>query len=450
MFESLSEKLQSAFDQLRGRGRLTERQIKDVLRELRMAMLEADVNYRVTRDFIDKVQRRALESESLKSLTPDQQTLTIVKEELTALMGETAEPLQVPETGPLTVLMTGLNGAGKTTACAKLALRLKNEGHTPMMAACDVYRPAAIDQLQKLGSQIDVPVFTLERATPERIAQECMRVVQKESYSAAIIDTAGRMQTNEELMDELVAVKKAAQPTETFLVADATVGQEAVSVAEAFDERLDLTGVILSKIDGDARGGAAISIRAVTGTPIKFFSSGERLDAFEEFHPDRIASRILGRGDMQTLMEKAEAVIDEEKAKDLESRILAQQGLTFNDFLDQLSHIQKMGSLEQVLGMIPGFDKMKSLGFQPDERQLKRVEAIVLSMTPEERNNHRLLDASRKRRIAKGSGSSVQQINQLVQQLSQMNRAMKQLTGGAAPRKRRTKKRIIRHNFPFK
>ena len=258
------------------------------------------------------------------------------------------------------------------------------------------------------------------------------------------------MQTNEELMDELVAVQKAAQPTETFLVADATVGQEAVSVAEAFDERLDLTGVILSKIDGDARGGAAISIRAVTGTPIKFFSSGERLDAFEEFHPDRIASRILGRGDMMTLMEKAEAVIDEEKAKELESRILAQQGLTFNDFLDQLSHIQKMGSLEQVLGMIPGFDKIKSLGFQPDERQLKRVEAIVLSMTPEERNNHRLLDASRKRRIAKGSGTSVQQINQLVQQLSQMNRAMKQLTGGAPPKKRRTKKRIIRHNFPFK
>ena len=277
-----------------------------------------------------------------------------------------------------------------------------------------------------------------------------MRAAQKESRSAVIIDTAGRMQTNEELMDELVAVKKAAQPTETFLVADATVGQEAVSVAEAFDERLDLTGVILSKIDGDARGGAAISIRAVTGTPIKFFSSGERLDAFEEFHPDRIASRILGRGDMMTLMEKAEAVIDEEKAKELESRILAQQGLTFNDFLDQLSHIQKMGSLEQVLGMIPGFDKIKSLGFQPDERQLKRVEAIVLSMTPEERNNHRLLDASRKRRIAKGSGTSVQQINQLVQQLSQMNRAMKQLTGGAPPKKRRTKKRIIRHNFPFK
>lgn len=450
MFESLSEKLQSAFDRLRGRGRLTERQIKDVLRELRMAMLEADVNYRVTRDFIDKVQRRALESESLKSLTPDQQTLTIVKEELTALMGETAEPIQVPETGPLTVLMTGLNGAGKTTACAKLALRLKNEGHTPIMAACDVYRPAAVDQLQKLGAEIDVPVFTLERAAPEKIAQACMRVVQKENHSAAVIDTAGRMQTNEELMDELVAVKNAAQPTETFLVADATVGQEAVSVAEAFDERLDLTGVILSKIDGDARGGAAISIRAVTGTPIKFFSTGERLDAFEEFHPDRIASRILGRGDMLTLMEKAEAVIDEEKAKELESRILNQQGLTFNDFLDQLSHIQKMGSLDQVLGMIPGFDKMKTMGFQPDERQLKRVEAIVLSMTPEERNNHRLLNASRKRRIAKGSGTNVQQINQLVQQLSQMNRAMKQLTGAVAPRKRRAKKRIIRHNLPFK
>ena len=451
MFESLSEKLQSAFGRLRGRGRISERQVKEALRELRMAMLEADVNYKVTREFIDKVQARAMQEETLKSVTPHQQTLAIVSEELTALMGEKAEKLIDPGGGPMKILMTGLNGAGKTTASAKLALRLQKEGRAPLMAACDVYRPAAVEQLQTLGGQIDAPVFALEGADPAKIARESLRFAEKNGRDTVIIDTAGRMQTNEELMDELEAVQNAVQPTETLLVVDATLGQEAVSVAETFHQRLGLTGVVLSKIDGDARGGAAISIRSVTGTPIKFFSSGERLDALEEFHPERIASRILGQGDMLTLIEKAEAAMDEEKAKEMEERILAQKGLTFNDFLDQLSNIQKMGSLEQVLGMIPGFDRMKNQGFQPDEKQLKQVEAIVLSMTPAERGDHRLLDASRKRRIAKGSGTSVQQINQLVKQLSQMNSMMRQMTGGAAKssNKRRVKQRVIRNNFPF-
>ncbi len=450
MFESLSEKLDAAFAGLRGRGRLTDKHIKDVMREVRLALLEADVNFQVAREFMRRVQERAVGQDVLKSLSPDQQVLTIVSEELTALMGDTAAKLSVPPSGTQVLLMVGLNGAGKTTASAKLALSLQKQGKKPLLVACDIYRPAAIKQLQVLGEQIDVPVHTMDTGTaPAKIAAAALGVAQNGGHNVVILDTAGRMQTNDELMDELDQITSVVKPTDRLLVVDATTGQEAVKVAEEFHRRLDLTGIVLSKMDGDARGGSAISIRSVTEVPIMYFSTGERVDALEDFHPDRIASRILGQGDMLSLIEKAEAVMDEEKAEALEAKILEKQGLTFEDFLDQLAQIKKMGSLDQVLGMIPGFDGLKRKGLEADEGQMKRVEAIILSMTPQERMDHRLLDASRKRRIAKGSGTSVQQINQLVQQLSQMNRMMKQIPnmmGGGMNRKQR---RAMKQGLPL-
>lgn len=449
MFESLSEKLDAAFKGLRGRGRLTDKHIKTVLREVRLALLEADVNFGVARDFMGRVQERALEQDVLKSLTADQQVLTIVSDELTALMGDTAAKLATPPSGMQILLMVGLNGAGKTTACAKLALSLQKQGKSPLMAACDIYRPAAIKQLEVLGEQINVPVHAMGTNTPPaHIAMAALSAAEKAGNNVVILDTAGRMQTNDELMDELVQIASAVKPTDRLLVVDATTGQEAVTVAEEFHRRIDLTGIVLSKMDGDARGGSAISIRAVTEVPIIYFSTGEKIDALEDFHPDRIASRILGRGDMLSLIEKAEAVMDEEKAQELEAKILDKQGLTFEDFLDQLAQIRRMGSLDQVLGMIPGFDSMKRKGLEADEGQMKRVEAIILSMTVAERQDHRMLDASRKRRIAKGSGTSVQQINQLVQQLSQMNRMMKQVPNMMSGGVNRKQRRAMKQAFP--
>jgi signal recognition particle subunit SRP54 len=450
MFESLSEKLEAAFSGLRGRGRLTDKHIKDVMREVRLALLEADVNFQVVKGFMRRVQDRAVGQDVLKSLSPDQQVLTIVSDELTALMGDAAAKLTTPPSGLQILLMVGLNGAGKTTASAKLALSLQKQGKKPLLVACDIYRPAAIKQLQVLGEQIDVPVHAMDVSTaPAKIAASALAVAQSGGHNVVILDTAGRMQTNDELMTELDQISATVKPTDRLLVVDATTGQEAVKVAEEFHRRLDLTGIVLSKMDGDARGGSAISIRAVTEVPIMYFSTGERVDALEDFHPDRIASRILGRGDMLSLIEKAEAVMDEEKAQALEAKILEKQGLTFEDFLDQLAQIKKMGSLDQVLGMIPGFDGLKRKGLEADEGQMKRVEAIILSMTAAERGDHRLLDASRKRRIAKGSGTSVQQINQLVQQLAQMNRMMKQIPnmmGGGANRKQR---RAMKQGLPL-
>ncbi|MAF10591.1 signal recognition particle protein [Candidatus Poribacteria bacterium] len=450
MFESLSEKLDAAFKGLRGRGRLTEKNIRDVLREVRLALLEADVNFQVARDFMRRVQERALAQDVLKSLTPDQQVLTIVSDELTTLMGDTAAKLAAPPSGTQILLMVGLNGAGKTTACAKLALSLQKQGKKPLLAACDIYRPAAIKQLQVLGEQIDVPVHAMGTGTPPpHIAMAALSAAQRAGNNVVILDTAGRMQTNDELMDELDKIASTVKPTDRMLVVDATTGQEAVSVAEEFHRRLDLTGIVLSKMDGDARGGSALSIRAVTEVPIMYFGTGEKIDALEDFHPDRIASRILGQGDMLSLIEKAEAVMDEEKAQELEAKIMEKQGLTFEDFLDQLAQIRRMGSLDQVLGMIPGFDGMKRQGLEADEGQMKRVEAIILSMTPQERQDHRLLDASRKRRIAKGSGTSVQQINQLVQQLAQMNRMMKQIPNMMSGGKNRKQRRAMKQAFPI-
>jgi len=450
VFETLNEKLQRAFKELSGRGRLTDKNIGDVLREVRLALLEADVNFRVARDFVKRVQERAVGQEVLGSLTPEMQVLRIVSEELTAVMGEQSEKLRVAPSGTQIILMVGLNGAGKTTACAKLAKRVQKEGKSPLLVAADVYRPAAIRQLQILGEQIHVPVFTMGADTPPpRIAEAGLQHARSHGNNVVIIDTAGRLQTNEELMVELEQVRAATNPTEILLVADATTGQEAVAVAEEFHRRLSLTGVILTKMDGDARGGAAISIRAVTDCPIKFMGVGEKLDALEEFHPDRIASRILGRGDMLSLIERAEEVLDEEKARHIESKILESQELNFEDFLDQLRQIQRMGSLDQLLEMIPGFNKLRGQGLEADESQLRRVEAIILSMTPQERRNHRLLDGSRRRRIALGSGTTVQQVNQLVQQLAQMNRAVKQFSGLALGGKKSKRRRAFQSSLRF-
>jgi signal recognition particle subunit SRP54 len=448
MFDRLAEKLQSALTQLRGRGRVTEENVRDVLREVRLALLEADVNYRVAKEFIDRVQAKAVGQEVLSSLTPDVQMMKVVSDELTAVMGATAEPLRPPVNGRLILLMVGLNGSGKTTASAKLAKRLREkEGKSPLLVACDVYRPAAIKQLQVLGEQIGVPVFTMGTDTaPANIASASLKFAERHGHDAIIVDTAGRLQTDDELMVELEEIKAAVVPTEVLLVADATTGQEAVAVAEEYHARLSLTGAVLTKMDGDALGGAAISIRAVTDVPIKFFGVGERPDALEEFHAERISSRILGRGDMLSFIEKAEAAMDQEKAQELESKILERQDLNFDDFLAQLGQIRRMGNLDDVMGMIPGLDALKGKGVEADESQLKRVEAIIYSMTLRERQNHRLLDASRKRRIARGSGTTVQQVNELVQQLAQMNRAMKQLTGGG--RKKGRRHQSIKQLFP--
>jgi signal recognition particle subunit SRP54 len=344
--------------------------------------------------------------------------------------------------------MVGLNGAGKTTASAKLARRLLKEGKSPLLVAADIYRPAAIKQLQVLGEQLQIPVFAVESGlTPPQIAREAVQVAQTRGHNVVIVDTAGRLQTNEALMEELEQIRDAIRPTDTLLVADATTGQEAVAVAEEFHRRLQLTGIVLTKLDGDARGGAAISIRAVTNCPIKFVGVGEKTDALEEFHPDRIASRILGRGDMLSLIERAEEAMDAAKAKELEHKILDRQELTFVDFLDQLKQVRRMGNLDELLEMIPGMSQLKGKGIEANEGQLKRVEAMILSMTPKERRNPRLLDASRKRRIASGSGTSVNQVNQLIQQLAQMNRAIKHLSNLSFGGKKNKRRRAFHQSF---
>jgi signal recognition particle subunit SRP54 len=448
MFESLSEKLQRAFKSLSGRGRLTEKNIQEIMREVRFALLEADVNFKVARDFVRRVEEKAVGQEVLASLTPDMQVLKIVSDELTTLMGGTGEKLCVALSGTQIVLMVGLNGAGKTTASAKLARRLLKEGKSPLLVAADIYRPAAIKQLQVLGEQLQIPVFAVESGlTPPQIAREAVQVAQTRGHNVVIVDTAGRLQTNEALMEELEQIRDAIRPTDTLLVADATTGQEAVAVAEEFHRRLQLTGIVLTKLDGDARGGAAISIRAVTNCPIKFVGVGEKTDALEEFHPDRIASRILGRGDMLSLIERAEEAMDAAKAKELEHKILDRQELTFVDFLDQLKQVRRMGNLDELLEMIPGMSQLKGKGIEANEGQLKRVEAMILSMTPKERRNPRLLDASRKRRIASGSGTSVNQVNQLIQQLAQMNRAIKHLSNLSFGGKKNKRRRAFHQSF---
>ena len=432
MFESLTEKLQSAFKRLSGQGKLTEKNVADVLREVRLALLEADVNFKVVRTFINEVRSRSLGQEALGSLTPELQIAKIIGDELTKLMGEASVKIELASSGPTVVLMVGLQGSGKTTTSAKLADKYKKEGRNPLLAAADIYRPAAIKQLQVLGKQVEVPVFTLGTdVSPLMIAESAVQEAVSKGYNFVIIDTAGRLHLDEELMDELKAIKSSVDPDEILLVVDSMTGQDAVNVAERFNQDLDISGVVLTKLDGDARGGAALSIRSVTDKPIKLISTGEKVDAstLEEFYPDRMASRILGQGDFKTLLERAEATFTEDQAKEIERKLATKQGLDFDDLLVQLEQIKQMGPLDQIVDMIPGVGKAIPQGFQPDEDQLNYVKAIIQSMTVQERQAQRILSRSRRLRIANGSGTTVRQVNQLVDQLKFLNRMTQQAAG---------------------
>ncbi|MCD8390323.1 MAG: signal recognition particle protein [Firmicutes bacterium] len=432
-FESLGDKLQGVFKKLRGKGKLNEKDIKDAMREIKLALLEADVNFKVVKDFVNVVSEKALGQEIMESLTPAQQLVKIVNEELTEMIGGEAAPLRYSNHPPTVIMMCGLQGAGKTTASAKLAKNLtKTMNKRPLLAACDVYRPAAVKQLQVLGEQIQTPVFSLGTdVSPVEIAKQAVAHAVKHGNDPVILDTAGRLHIDEELMDELVNIKSAVNPTEILLVVDAMTGQDAVNVAKSFNEQLDVTGVILSKLDGDTRGGAALSVKQVTGKPIKYASVGEKLGDLEQFHPDRMASRILGMGDVLSLIDKAQEAIDEKSAEELEKKIRKQQ-FDLDDFLQQFKQIRKMGSLSSIMGMVPGVDKrmLEDIDSEENEKKLKHTEAIIQSMTMKERRNPKIIGASRKVRIAKGSGTRVQDVNQLLKQFEQMQKMMKQFSGG--------------------
>ena len=438
MFDSLSERLGATLDGLRGKGRLSEDDINAAMREIRLALLEADVNFGVVRQFVAKVKERAMGSEVMDSLTPGQQVIKIVHEELTELMGTAGSGLSFSNRPPTVVLMAGLQGSGKTTACGKLARMLAKQKRRPAMVACDVYRPAAIQQLETLGKSLQVPVFQRgTEADPVATAEWGVEQARAQGRDVVIIDTAGRLHIDEQLMDELVRIKKATKPHNVLLVLDSMTGQDAVTVAEQFSEAVDYDGVILTKLDGDARGGAALAVRAVTGKPIKYVSVGEKLDQLETFHPDRLASRILGMGDVLSLIERAQEQVDEQEAKDLEAK-LRKAEFNLDDFLNMMRQVRKMSQgagLSGLLGMLPGVGRqikqLKSADL--DERQLDRVEAIILSMTPSERRNPRMIDGSRRKRIAAGSGTNVQTVNQMLGQFKQTQRMMKQIGRGKMP-----------------
>ena len=438
-FEGISAKLQSVFKKLTGKGRLSEKDVKEAMREIKLALLEADVNFVVVKDFVKKVSERAVGADVLESLTPGQQIIKIVNEELTALMGSTNARLDFGSTKPAVILMAGLQGAGKTTMCGKLALLLKKQyGKNPLLCACDIYRPAAIDQLKVVGEKAGVPVFEKGKTDPVQVASEALEYARRNFYDVLIVDTAGRLHIDSDMMDELVRIREAVRPTEILLVIDSMTGQDAVNAAKAFHEAVPLTGVILTKLDGDTCGGAALSVKAVTGKPIKFAGTGEKLGDIEPFHPERMASRILGMGDVLTLIEKAQQAFDEKKAVELEKKMRT-ASFDLNDYLEQMDQMQSMGSMEDILKMIPGASKLGNI--QIDEKALARTKAIVLSMTKEERSNPDLLNASRRKRIAKGSGTSVQEVNRLMNQFNQSKQLMKQLSG---------KKLGRRGGFPFK
>jgi signal recognition particle subunit SRP54 len=432
MFDALSDKLQTALGDLRGRGVLDEEAISRAMREVRLALLEADVNFGVVKEFVARVRERALGEDVQKSLTPGQQVVKIVHEELTELLGSSDSRLAYSPRPPTTILLAGLQGSGKTTAAGKLALLLSNDGKKPALVAADLQRPAAIEQLVQLGGQVGVPVYAGERSDPVKAVHEGIEQARADGRDVVILDTAGRLHVDEALMAELVAVRNEAKPTNVLLVLDAMTGQEAVNVAQAFQERIDFDGVVLTKLDGDARGGAALSVRAVTGRPIKLASLGEKLDALDWFHPDRMASRILGMGDVLTLIERAEAAIEDEEKEELERRMLKGE-FTFDDFLSSYKMLRRMGPLQGVLKMIPGLGKQLEGLDQVDERQLKRVEAVILSMTPHERRVPHVIDASRRKRIAAGSGSTVEQVNQLLEARKQMAKMMKLAGSGKMP-----------------
>ena len=435
MLESLTEKLTGALKRFRSKGKLTEADVKEGMREVKLALLEADVNFKVVKEFVKNVTERAVGETVLESLLPAQQIVKIVNEELVALMGGEAPKLEIASRPPTVVMMVGLQGAGKTTHAAKIAAMYKKKGKNPLLVACDVYRPAAIDQLKIVGETVGVPVFSLgDKVSPVKIAREGVAHAKKNGYDLVFVDTAGRLQIDEVLMKELSDIKKEVEPTEILLTVDAMTGQEAVNVAKAFDELLDVTGVVLTKMDGDARGGAALSVRYVTGKPIKFIGTGEKLDMIELFHPDRMASRILGMGDVLSLIEKAEAAFDQKKAEEME-RKMRDATFTLDDFLEQLHALKKMGNLEQLLSMLPGVKPGALKDINMDEAQTARVEAIVLSMTKKERTNPDIINGSRRRRIARGSGTSVEDVNRLLKQFDQMKKMMKQFSGGGMKRR---------------
>lgn len=436
-FESLSDKLNATFKKLRGKGRLTETDVNEAMREVRLALLEADVSYKVVKDFVKRVSERAKGAEVMESLTPAQMVIKIVNEELRALMGSENQKLNISSKSPSVVMLVGLQGAGKTTNGAKLAALMKKQGKRPLLVACDVYRPAAIKQLETVGGQLGIPVFQMGQGDPVEIAKAGIAHAKKFGNDLVFLDTAGRLHIDEQLMDELKNIKAATEPAEIMLVVDAMTGQDAVNAATAFDEALDITGVMLTKLDGDARGGAALSVTAVTGKPIKFAGIGEKLDQIEAFHPDRMAGRILGMGDVLTLIEKAEQNLDEKKAAEMAER-LRQNKFTLADYLEQMKQLKGMGSMEDIAGML-GMNAKSLKGAKVDEKAMARTEAIILSMTPKERENPGILGNSRKKRIAAGSGTSVVEVNRLLKQYDMMLQLVKQMSGNSRKMKKLAK-----------
>lgn len=445
-FEGLSEKLNNVFKKLKSHGKLTESDVKEAMREVRLALLEADVSYKVVKDFVKKVTDRAVGEEVLSSLTPAQQVIKIVNEELCALMGNGSSRINLASKPPTVIMMCGLQGSGKTTHAAKLAKLLKKEGHRPLLAACDIYRPAAINQLQVIGQKADVKVFEMGQINPVTIAGEALKYAKDYGHDVLIIDTAGRLHIDEELMQELKDIKALTDPNEIMLVVDAMTGQDAVNVAKAFDEAVGITSILMSKLDSDTRGGAALSVLSVTGKPIKYVGMGEKLDDFEQFHPERMASRILGMGDVLTLIEKAENVMSQKDAEKLTKKF-KENKFDMDDLLDQMRQIKKMGSMKSIIGMLPGVgDKIKDTDI--DESQFTRVEAIITSMTTAERAKPSIINPSRKKRIAKGSGTKVEDVNRLLRQFEQMQKMMKQFTGkGSKMSLRKARKQLAGMNF---
>ena len=447
MFESLGEKLNNAFKKFRNKGKLTEADVKAGMREIKLALLEADVNFKVVRDFIKIVSERAVGAEVLESLLPAQQVVKIVNEELTRLMGGSQAKLTIASKPPTVIMMVGLQGAGKTTHAGKLAGMYKKQGKRPLLVAGDIYRPAAIKQLQVVGEKLDIPVFTMgDKVSPVEIAKESIKFANQKGYDMVFIDTAGRLQIDEVLMDELKNIKAEVNPDEILLTVDSMIGQESVNVAETFNNLLDITGVILTKLDGDTRGGAALSIRYVTGKPIKFVGMGEKLDTIEPFHPDRMASRILGMGDVLTLIDKAQAAYDEKQAAELEQK-MRQQTFTLDDYLEQLAQLKSMGNLEQLMGMMPGVKPGAMKDVKIDEKAMAHTEAIIHSMTKAEREHPDMINASRKKRIAAGSGTSVEEVNKLLKQFEQMLKMMKQFTNMG--KTKQGKRMLGRMKMPF-
>ncbi|EUJ25074.1 signal recognition particle protein [Listeria cornellensis] len=441
-FEGLAGRLQETMNKIRGKGKVNEADVKEMMREVRLALLEADVNFKVVKQFIKTVSERAVGSEVMKSLTPGQQVIKIVQEELTALMGGEESKIAVADKPPTVVMMVGLQGAGKTTTTGKLAnLLRKKYNRKPLLVAADIYRPAAIKQLETLGNQLDMPVFSLgDQVSPVEIAKQAIAKAKEDHLDYVLIDTAGRLHIDTELMDELVAVKEIANPSEILLVVDSMTGQDAVNVAESFNAQLDITGVVLTKLDGDTRGGAALSIRSVTEKPIKFVGMGEKMEALESFHPDRMASRILGMGDVLSLIEKAQVSVDENKARELEQKV-KDMSMTLDDFLEQLQQVRQMGPLDELLKMMPGANKMKGLdNMNVDEKQLTHIEAIIKSMTKAEKDHPDIINANRRKRIARGSGRPIQEVNRLLKQFNEMKKMMKQMSGmgGSGKGKKKT------------